>query len=407
MPQKLTKEIVNKRLLPRGITMHGLYVNVETKVKFTFESCEHEVYATPHKIMSGVGCGICDRKHLNQKEINKTLDGFNADVKLIEDYKSSHKKVLFICNKGHEFYDTVCHMMGKAKKKRVKNSYCTKCNNTEKLTTASANKFLSKKGYKLIGEYKSNKGKSRFECDKGHEFTASYSNLRSGNGCYICREENRKSSKKEVNEKLKKLNKPILMISKYISSKSKSLFDCGKGHKWMATPDTVVNGGNCPKCNKLNRTLTSQEVNNKLKKFGITLTGDYIDKRTKTLFKCSKGHIFKALPNDIMYLGGCNICNDYGFKYDRPAILYYLNIKNTNIFKIGITGRGLKRRYHINDRDKFNITKIWEYKKGQDAYDIEQFILKHYKKYKYTGKDILKNGNTELFNKDILGLYDA
>ena len=39
---------------------------------------------------------------------------------------------------------------------------------------------------------------------------------------------------------------------------------------------------------------------------------------------------------------------------------------------------------------------------GQECYDKEQEIIKEYSEYKYSGDNLLKNGNSELFSKDIL-----
>jgi hypothetical protein len=93
----------------------------------------------------------------------------------------------------------------------------------------------------------------------------------------------------------------------------------------------------------------------------------------------------------------------YGFDLEKPAILYYLKINKGMAYKIGITGNSLVERFR-SDMQYIDVIKIWEYKVGEDAYIKEQEILSDYVKFKYTGDYLLKSGNTELFNKDILGL---
>jgi len=93
----------------------------------------------------------------------------------------------------------------------------------------------------------------------------------------------------------------------------------------------------------------------------------------------------------------------YGFDFDKPAILYYLKINKGVAYKIGITGNSLAERYR-KDMQFIDVVKIWEYKVGEDAYIKEQKILSDYAEFKYTGDYLLKSGNTELFNKDVLEL---
>ena len=50
------------------------------------------------------------------------------------------------------------------------------------------------------------------------------------------------------------------------------------------------------------------------------------------------------------------------------------------------------------------VIKEWDYPIGYDALDMETRILSEYKYAKYAGADILDSGNSELFDRDILGL---
>ena len=52
--------------------------------------------------------------------------------------------------------------------------------------------------------------------------------------------------------------------------------------------------------------------------------------------------------------------------------------------------------------DIIKIIKVWKFANGQECYDKEQEIIKEYSEYKYSGDNLLKNGNSELFSKDIL-----
>jgi hypothetical protein len=63
-----------------------------------------------------------------------------------------------------------------------------------------------------------------------------------------------------------------------------------------------------------------------------------------------------------------------GFDINKPAILYYLKVKNGSAYKIGITGRSVKERFG-SDMKYIKILKIWKFDLGKHAYLKEQEIL--------------------------------
>ena len=135
---------------------------------------------------------------------------------------------------------------------------------------------------------------------------------------------------------------------------------------------------------------------------------EYKTYKKNTLIKCNDCKLmFSTSPQH--HAGpegtGCPNCAISGFNRNKPAVLYYLKIttnSNKVLYKIGITNRSVNERFNLTDLSKIEIIKQKEYENGQDAYDKEQEILKRYKKFKYSGKDILSNGNTEIFTIDIL-----
>jgi len=109
----------------------------------------------------------------------------------------------------------------------------------------------------------------------------------------------------------------------------------------------------------------------------------------------------KNILNDI----GSHFIISSGFNSRELAILYYIRIEKDGdiVYKIGITNNNVKKRFQ--DEYKY-ITEIMikEYKTGQEALDMEQSILRDYSYAKYQGEAILRSGNTEMFNYDILNL---
>lgn len=96
----------------------------------------------------------------------------------------------------------------------------------------------------------------------------------------------------------------------------------------------------------------------------------------------------------------------YGFQKDKPAILYYLKIEHRigTFFKIGITNRTIEQRFCNDDLNNITILKTINFDRGIDCKQKEKSILTMHENHRYKGGDsILKNGNTELFTKDVMG----
>lgn len=93
-----------------------------------------------------------------------------------------------------------------------------------------------------------------------------------------------------------------------------------------------------------------------------------------------------------------------GFDPKKKAILYYLKINDGKAYKIGITNRTIFDRFSKDDLSKIEVLSIIEFADGIDAKKEETRILKEYKHHKYNGRNLLKDGNSELFRCDILNL---
>ena len=127
----------------------------------------------------------------------------------------------------------------------------------------------------------------------------------------------------------------------------------------------------------------------------------------KVIITCKIHGDFEQTPSDHLGGAGCSSCMACGFDKSKPAYLYYLKITtdtNQVLYKIGITNRTVNERFSLMELAKIEIVKQKLYENGQDAWDWEQKLLKMYKKYKYTGPNVLDSGNTELFTVDVLAM---
>lgn len=107
---------------------------------------------------------------------------------------------------------------------------------------------------------------------------------------------------------------------------------------------------------------------------------------------------------DLLRGLGCRTCKTNGFSIIKPGILYYVSINNGTAYKVGITNYSVEKRFPAKDFSNLQVIKEWYFEDGYECYQQEQKILKEFKEFKYTGPNLLVNGNTEMFNRDILML---
>jgi hypothetical protein len=179
--------------------------------------------------------------------------------------------------------------------------------------------------------------------------------------------------------------------------------ECLVGHKWKITPHEVLKGNGCPYCNTINKTRTSEEYSLLIKDRGFSICEAYVNSSTPIEHKCKFEHIWKTWPHHILAGTGCPYCADYGFKLDKPAIMYYIKIGD--YYKIGITNRTVRKRFELDLDKPIKILSESYFDTGMEAKNAEKELLDLYKDERITIPNYLKSGgNTELFVEDILEL---
>ena len=115
----------------------------------------------------------------------------------------------------------------------------------------------------------------------------------------------KKLTKEEVNNRIS--DRGIVMLGEYVAGHTKALFKCSKGHTWKATPANVMHSTGCPYCAG-NLPLTKEIVNSRIEDRGIVMLGEYVNNSTKTEFQCSEGHTWKTMPDSVLSGYGCPKC---------------------------------------------------------------------------------------------------
>jgi len=169
----------------------------------------------------------------------------------------------------------------------------------------------------------------------------------------------------------------------------------------------------CPKCS-IKKTAESKQSNlqefidkaNKVHKGKYSYENSvYLSAKEKITITCPNHGDFDQLVSGHLSGYGCSKCTNYGkgrVAMDKPCTLYYINIKGTSLYKIGITSVGIKQRYRTAfDRDQIDVVFSKDFETGQEAYDIEQSYVKQFAHLRYDGDKVLSSGHTEMFVEDI------
>ena len=134
----------------------------------------------------------------------------------------------------------------------------------------------------------------------------------------------------------------------------------------------------------------------------------YNGAKEKATIGCKIHGVYEQRASSHINGSGCPKCCRRGFDPSKKGFLYYFRIihEGNYYWKIGITGKAdIFERYCIK-YDKQKIDKVLMFRgfiDGNEAADNEQKILSEYKDF-LANKDILTNGNSEIFTKDILNI---
>ena len=140
----------------------------------------------------------------------------------------------------------------------------------------------------------------------------------------------RKKTHEEYVKEVFKINSNIEVIGKYINNKTKILHKCKiDGYEWYVIPKSILKGCGCPKCGGTLK-LTHEEYIEKVAEINpnIKVLDTYVDIKTKILHKCLVDYYeWMVTPDSILHGIGCPKCNT---SHGERNIESYLRMRNIN-----------------------------------------------------------------------------
>ena len=230
------------------------------------------------------------------------------------------------------------------------------------------------------------------------------------NKCVVCFNRNRtKTSIQYDNELISKGILDIKRTGEYINNYTPISFSCVNNHTWKTQPNHVLNNNTkCPLCINTSKRLTNEEYDQKLLELNVDFyrVDDYVASNINILHRCIQDHEWYVRPSNALSGRGCPKCSKYGFNPLDPAILYYIQVKDENnivYFKIGITRNSIEYRFQHDRHKTISTILTKEFERGEDARNLERFVLKNSPNKPVTVPGFLNGGgNTELFDVNII-----
>lgn len=426
--------------------VHGLkydysntvYVSTHEKIEIICPNHGNfEQSAASHK--RGVGCPSCAEKNklkANLLKSQKAKENFAIKAKEVHEgrydyanaiYLRTHQKVIIICPKHGEFLQSPAnHLNGKgcpscAFESRQKEND-RRSNQTAKTFVKNAVKVHGKRYSYDETNYQKATVKVTIICPLHGSFKQFPHNHLSGSGCPKC---GRISNSKKLNEaaaknfvtKVREIHKDKYIYSNVIYSESHIPVEiiCPNHGTFKQSPSNHLAGKGCQKCAVENRDLAAAKRSEKAKfefrdkahevhnfKYDYSQC-EYKSTREKVFIICPEHGEFEQRPNGHLGGQGCPSCSESGFDPKKPGLLYYLKICGGLAYKIGITNYTVEKRFG-SDMAKIDILKTWYFEDGIEAPQKETQVLREFKYAKWTGPKLLIDGNSELFEFDVLGL---
>ncbi len=308
-------------------------------------------------IKQGAWCPVCAKAQLTKdeylKELKEIAQGRGGRL-LTEQYINGKTKMLWECAKGHQWETTGSSI-------KNNKSWCPHCVGMHH-TLEEVQAIAASRGGKLLSEkFINSTTKLKWQCSKGHEWEIEpYKVIHQGRWCPKCGKE--RGAEKitldiGVYHKIAEERGGKLLINenKKVTNKTKLLWQCREGHQWYCTPGSIkINKSWCPYCYGTVRKTIHDMHEIAAKKGGYCLSTEIVNTKTKLVWKCSKGHIWKATPDSVLKRNWCPVCgNESRSAKQRKDIEIYRKIAAER-------GGKLLSTVYINSE----LPLLWECKNG-------------------------------------------
>jgi hypothetical protein len=184
---------------------------------------------------------------------------------------------------------------------------CPVCAGTLPKTPQDYHALALERGFRWLGPQVPNiQTKTRWECEEGHQWEATYGNIRHGRGCPFCA-----GNIPRVPADYHALAADIgfrWLGPEVPNTQTKTLWECEEGHQWEAIFNSIQRGAGCPFCAGV-APRTPEDYHALAEERGFRWLGPEVPNvRTKTWWQCEEGHCWEAVYDKVRQGRGCPAC---------------------------------------------------------------------------------------------------
>ena len=231
---------------------------------------------------------------------------------LADSYLNNRTKVQWECEHGHRWHATPASILDQK-------SWCPQCAVERRMSSLERlQDHARERGGKLLStKYTNSRAKYRWQCKLGHTWeAAAYSILNCGTWCPECARKQRVPTTRSLQDLQEHAASRggRCLATEYYGVRRKVPWECRKGHRWLATPDNVLNGNRwCPVCAQRAPIRLERLRKHAVQRGGECLATEYVNAHRKVAWKCKHGHVWQAIANSVMRLGTwCPHCRKIG-----------------------------------------------------------------------------------------------
>lgn len=286
--------------------------NNQTKESWLCNACGSTFGATYNAIQSGRKCPMCTPRS-NRTEEHYRLIGEKINVQWIGPLPNTTKdNTSWKCDRGHIFEGNYADIkIGRG---------CPVCVRRGKLTIADYENLAKEVGYSMLDPMPLRSlEKLRWQCPKGHIWSAKYHAIKDGGRCPFCSIK-RKKTEADFHATAKKYG--IAWVGPLPNTTDeKTGWICAAGHYRYTTLGAINRGKACQFCAE-NAPLTPADYVAAATKWGFVWNGDFPGGSNKpTGWTCSKGHFWMQTYGNVGHgKSGCPECDDRvnGIRVSKP-----------------------------------------------------------------------------------------
>lgn len=407
---KLSEKIVQERLNERSLrlipgTLKG------SDLKATWECLTDPTHgtweATPSAVLNNKsGCPICSGKlPLTETEIKNRLKGRGIDiVDGSYDHPSRRAKWRCLVNEHHQNWSTG------VKGVLYQKTGCPECAGNTQLTEDAVIARLEDRPIELVkGTLGGSREHAQWRCLNNEEhpiWRATPGSVLGGTQCPACTGHERISAS-VIRRKIK--SRDVVLVSEVVSSSQEfALWGCKTNslhRNWSASVSSVLAGSGCPECAG-NARLSGEIINARLKNRSIRIDESSFKSsglHARWICLAGKDHpVWSANVASVLSGVGCPACAEYGFKDNKPAYIYLLQVVNEGRLigiKCGITNNDPKKRLGQIRRKStatIDLIRYWHHQTGAVIRSLEGVLLESFS-HNDLG-EVLMDGRTETFH---------